>query len=188
MHPLQKRCPHLVTTGFFTLPRHITHSNFACVCTHIYVYHTHIYIHIYTYIHNIYMGLRREADDAFRLLRLAQSRRDADSGHNFASEMWLDFWCLVKGSGCAFARIIYICIYIYIHKHICIYINIIYIHIYMYVYTCKHTHTHIHVYVYICMPTHTTHTNITNISIWHIYRQTTTQSSPVHHSHPPKKK
>jgi hypothetical protein len=50
------------------------------------------------------VGLRREADDAFRLLRLALSRRDADSGHNFASEMWLDFLCLVKGSGCAFAR------------------------------------------------------------------------------------
>ena len=39
------------------------------------------------------VGSRREADAAFRLLRLAQSRRDVACGHNFAREICLNFVC-----------------------------------------------------------------------------------------------
>ena len=49
------------------------------------------------------VGLRREADEAFRLLRLARSRRDTACGQNFAREMCLDFF-LVMRPGCAYAR------------------------------------------------------------------------------------
>ena len=45
------------------------------------------------------VGSRREADAAFRLLRLAQSRRDVACGHNFAREICLNFVCHGKRPG-----------------------------------------------------------------------------------------